>query len=142
MASARADQVRALIATRIAAEVPTLAEMAEPYFLAKAARSPVPNTFCVGIGRSVGGKDRQSRSEGTQAHTGIKVLIALQLEHADHLTGETTIGQIRNAIAVALVADWSADVEILWIEDAEVTASATLIWFESQFLAIHQLPLE
>lgn len=142
MASARADQVRALCAGRIVAEVDDLSEMSEPYFLAKGKRSFVHKSFCVGIGRSVAGKDRQSRSEGTQAHTVIKVLVAYQLTELAHLAGETAIGQIRNAIAVALVADWSTDTEMLWVEDAEPTTTETMLWFESLFLAVHQLPLE
>lgn len=142
MVTKRADEVRALCAARIVAQVSTLTEMVEPYFLAKGKRSFVHRSFCVGIGRSVPGNDRQKRSEGTQAHTVIKVLVAYQLTELQHLAGETAIGVLRNAIAVALLADWSPAVAIVWAEDGEPTTTETMLWFESQFLALHQLPLE
>lgn len=141
MSFLRADEVRALVAAQVG-EVADLVEMAEPYWQARRARSPVDHGFVVGLGRSQSVNNRQRPSEGAQSNTVVKVLVVLQLKHKEHLTSEDDIGTIRDAIAKKLVAYQNDGVAIVWVEDAEVASTENHVWFESSFLAVHQKPLE
>ncbi len=136
-------EVRSLCAARIAAVVTTLSEMSEPYFLARRSRSPVHLSFAVGLGRSSAVEAvRQAVGEGVLTETQLKVLVAYQLEHTAHVVGETEIGELRAAVIAALCADWSSDFSVTWVADPEISATATTVWFETEFLVPHHRPLE
>lgn len=141
MSMLRADEVRVLLAAQVTA-IGTLTEMAEPYWLARRARSPVHRTFVVGLGKSQPVDNRQRVEEGVLCATTIKVLAVVQLEHKDHLAGEDTVGELRDAICKRLVRYQHDSLSVVWVEDAEVSATDSHVWLESQFTAIHQKPLE
>jgi hypothetical protein len=135
-------EVRSAIAARVAAQVPTLKEAAEPYWLMRRGRSPVSKSFVVGLGKSETQGGRQAVSEGTRAKTVVKVLMALQAEAAAHLGAEDVIGELRQAVIVALLSEWSSEMAITWAEDPEVTADNSMVLFETLFVVVHQRPLE
>lgn len=141
MSMLRADEVRVLVAAEVAT-ISDLDQMAEPYWLARRARSPVHRSFVVGLGKSQAADNRQRVDEGVYSYTAVKVMVVLQLQHKDHLTAEDDLGEIRDAICKQLVAYQNADLSIVWVEDGEVSATDTHVWFESLFTAIHQKPLE
>ncbi len=141
MSMLRADEVRTLVAAQVTA-IGGIAEMAEPYWLARRARSPVHRTFVVGLGKSQPADNRQRVDEGVLCSTVIKVLVVAQLEHKDHLASEETIGELRDAICKRLVGYQHDSLSIVWLEDPEVSATDSHVWLESHFIAIHQKPLE
>lgn len=140
----RPDEVRAAVAARIASEVPELSEMASPYWTLRrgGTRSAVHLGFAVGVGRVDANNDRQRTTEGTRTETVIRVAIGYQLERAGELDSLTEIGLLKHAIRVALLADWTEDIAMLWRGDPEDTATPTLLLTELEFIAIHQTPLE
>ncbi len=143
MSSKTPAEVRTLVATRVAAQLSTLRQAAEPYAFLKAnLRSMAPNTFVVGKGKAEPVGVRQRPSEGVQTHTEIIILVALQAQASDHLSIEDAMGAVSQALRVALCADWTVDLAMVWTGDAEPTATETLVKFETRFLAIHQTPLE